>query len=217
VLDLKKFADDFIQNKLQLFDEYNRADEAVLQAINDRKMDHADRKQSILRWLNSYRVLRYFPRDNSINIAGEIIEFADERDQNELNQSKDSIISEYERLGERIRQFAPSLKSGNPRKVTSLTSKALWCCYPCDVPIFDSYALGALRVISRLSRMAPELNQSEYACFVDVWFQVYGEVQSVIEEADLNGYPYKVRVLDRLLWHLGQPSFDTTLGGSSDT
>jgi hypothetical protein len=43
---------------------------------------------------------------------------------------------------------------------------------------------------------------------VDVWFQVYREVQSVIDEADLRGHRYKVRVLDRLLWYLGQPGFE---------
>jgi hypothetical protein len=125
------------------------------------------------------------------------------------------VISEHERLRERIRHVAPhSLKTGKPREVTSLTSKALLCCYPYDVPIFDSYALRALQVISRLSRMTTGENQSEYACFVDAWFQVYDEVEPVIELAGLDGYPYKVRVLDRLLWYLGQPNFDTPCGGA---
>ena len=209
MLDLKKFAEDFIQKKLQLFDDDNREDESVIKAINDRETANSDRERGVRRWLNVYKALLFFPPDNSMKIAGEIIKFAHERQRTTLHQNKDRIISEYVCLRERIRQFAPSLKSGNPKEVTSLTSKALWCCYPYDVPIFDSYAVDALRVISRLSRIAPEPNQSEYACFVDVWSQVYSEIVSVIEEADLNGYPYKVRVLDRLLWDLGQPSYYT--------
>jgi hypothetical protein len=42
---------------------------------------------------------------------------------------------------------------------------------------------------------------------VDVWLQVYNEVESVISPEDLSDCPYKVRVLDRLLWYLGQRSF----------
>ena len=48
----------------------------------------------------------------------------------------------------------PSRKTGRLRDVTSLTSKALWCCYPQDVPMFDDYAVRALQVISRLFRIS---------------------------------------------------------------
>ena len=41
-------------------------------------------------------------------------------------------------------------KNQTPRSLTSLTSKALWCCYPDAIPIFDSYARRALWVLSRL-------------------------------------------------------------------
>ena len=99
----------------------------------------------------------------------------------------------------------PPLRNGRRRAVTVLTSKALWCCYPNDVPILDSYAEQALWVICRLSGKEPARNQSRRARFVDGWFQVYGDVRLAIEQADLNGYPYRVRVLDKLLWYLGQP------------
>jgi hypothetical protein len=52
------------------------------------------------------------------------------------------------------------------------------------------------------------IQNSDYVCFVDAWFRVYDELKSVIDVANLSGYPYKVRVLDRLLWYLGQPNFD---------
>jgi len=209
VLDLKELAEVFIRTKFHYPDDDDREDERGIRAIDGRAMDRADRERDLLRWLNWYKVLLFFPPDNSTKIAGEIIKFADERHETRLHQTKDSIIQEYERLKERIGQFAPVMRSGEPREVTSLTSKALWCCYPHDVPILDSHAAGALRVISRLSNMAPEPNPSEYACFADVWFQVYGEIQSVIDEADLGGHPYRVRVLDKLLWYLGQPTFDS--------
>jgi hypothetical protein len=98
--------------------------------------------------------------------------------------------------------------TGKKREVTSLTSKALWCCYPHDIPILDDYAERALQVISRILRLAPATEKPRYSAFVDVWFQVYDEIKLVIDKPELNKYKYKVRVLDKLLWYLGQHSFD---------
>jgi len=48
----------------------------------------------------------------------------------------------------------------------------------------------------------------DYERFVEVWFVVYERIGPAINASGLKDYPYKVRVLDKLLWHLGQPSFD---------
>jgi len=217
LLNLKQIAEDFIQNRLPSLDEGERkgpTDESAIEAINGRSRNHSDRESDLLDWLKHYKVLRYFPVDKSREIANQIIEYADGSRPAPRLPDKSSIITEYERLERRIIQAAPLCpKSGKPRDVTSLTAKALWCCYPHDIPIFDSHAERSLHVMSRLLRMAPEPTQSKYAAFLDVWLQVYDEVRPVIEKADLDGYPYKVRVLDRLLWYLGKPSFDATHSG----
>jgi hypothetical protein len=193
---LKEIAEQFIGENLQLFQCNHPADEVVIQAINDTEMNQENREERVLRWLHYYRVLLFFA-DESRNTKGSL--------------SKELIISEYEKLRERIRHVAPLRPTtGKRREVTSLTSKALWCCYPYSVPIFDGYALRALHVISRLSNMTIEKNSSEYARFVDAWFQVYAKVEPVIELAHLDNYSYKVRVLDKFLWFLGQPNFETT-------
>jgi hypothetical protein len=125
-----------------------------------------------------------------------------------LHRDKDRIVSEFNELQKRISGVAPrARKTGKPFRLTSLTSKGLWCCFPGDIPIFDSHAANALKVISRICRMTAAPNQPEYACFVDLWLQVYNEVEPVISPEDLSDCPYKVRVLDRLLWYLGQDSF----------
>ena len=218
MLDIRQFAEEYIRTKLCKDEDFKKdryKDELALTAIIETGMDRAKREKSLLKWLNDYRVLRSFPREKSQEIASQIIEFADEPRQARL--PKDSLIPEYARLRERIRQVAPrSPKTGKLREVTSLTSKALWCCYPYDVPIFDNYALRALQVISRLCHMATSQGNNsddeskEYARFVDVWLQVYDEVKPVIDVASLDGYAYKVRVLDRLLWYLGQTNFDSS-------
>ncbi len=74
--------------------------------------------------------------------------------------------------------------------------------------MFDYYAERALQVISRLFGILPEATQTGYGCYVEVWLQLYQRVEPVIDQFDLKGYPYKIRVLDALLWYLGQPTFD---------
>lgn len=182
-------------------------DNLVVEAVNKRDLGRAERNKRVVRWLQFYKVLMFFPPDRSVAIADELIRFADEQHRASLSRDKDRIVSEFDRLKERIGNAANPNKDGNPPNLRSLTSKALWCCYPHDVPIFDRNAASALRVISRLCHMVPAPKQPEYACFVDVWLQVYNEVEPVIRPEDLSDCPYKVRALDRLLWYLGQGSF----------
>lgn len=129
-----------------------------------------------------------------------------------LDQLQAQIIREYNRLRARIQPLAPlAPRSKRQREVMSLTSKALWLCYPNDVPIFDDYALRAIQVISKICRICPMPDQGLYESFVDVWLQFYDRIRSVIENSDLHGYQYKMRVLDGFLWYLGKPDFEVTV------
>jgi hypothetical protein len=193
-------------------------DKLVLQTIRQRDADPEARNKAVLRWLRYYKVLMFFPPERSRAIADEILRFADEPREMSLHGDKRKILSEFSRLKARISTVAPVTKTtGQPKQLLSLTSKALWCCYPEDVPIFDKNASCALSVISRLCRTAPKMDESDYASFVDVWLRVYSEVESIISEADLSDCTHKVRALDRLLWYLGQPGFykATNSGGAS--
>lgn len=200
MLDLKQLAQDLIKNKVHCDPSETAEDNAVIDAINQHHQDPEDRKKSLLRWLNRYSVLRGLPTEGRAAIAGQIVAFADERQQRSLQRDKGEIVSEFNKLENRI-------STVTKRQVHSLASKALWCCYPDDVPMFDRNAICALRLISRLCYFTPAPNQSEYECFVEIWLRVYNEIESVITPEDLSDCPYKVRVLDRLLWYLGQNSF----------
>jgi hypothetical protein len=200
VLDLKQLVKELIEKECHLGGPETDVDNAVINAINLRDLDPADRKRSVVDWLNRYKVLMGFSSDTRIAIAGQIIAFADERKGHSLSRDKVRIVAEFNKLKKRIATVTC-------RDVTSLTSKALWCCYPDDVPIFDRNAVNALRVISRMCHLPPSPDRDEYACFVDVWFQVYREIEPVINREALFDCPYEIRVLDRLLWYLGQNTF----------
>jgi hypothetical protein len=156
MLDLKEIVEDFIRTKLSDFGTGTDPDVATVRAIADTGMKLEKREEQVLTFLRYYKVIRYFPPENSRKIAKQIIEFSDETRPKGLDQDKASIVSEYKKLEVRIQPFAPHAKAGGQRKVTSLTSKALWCCYPHDVPIFDNNAERSLQMLSRLCRLFPE-------------------------------------------------------------
>ena len=209
MLDLRELTEEFIRNKLESFKKDTAPDEATVKAVAAADMELAKREEQILKWLNYYKVVRFFPPEKSREIARRIIEFADEPRLLTLKMDKALIVSEVHRLRSRIQPVIPTLRSGKPPEITSLTSKALWCCYPHDIPIFDSNALRALQLIGRLCRVASASSGKAYDNYADVWLQVYERIRPVIDAADLKGYPYKVRVLDGVLWYLGEPSFET--------
>ena len=209
MLDLETLIEEFIQRRLRSFKEDTAPDGKTVTAVASKDMGRAVRENQVRAWLGYYKVILFFPPDRSQAIAHEIIQFADEPRPASLDQCHAQIVSEYNRLRDRIQPVAPlAPRSNRQREVTSLTSKALWLCYPHDVPIFDDYALRALQVISRICRICPTPGQSLYGSFVDVWLQFYDRIKPVIEESDLQGYPYNMRVLDGFLWYLGKPEFD---------
>src|ERR1035438_3822994 len=171
MLDLAQITKELVAERRHCDKLETEADNTVIQAINQRDRDSADRKKSLVDWLNRYKVFMGFSADSRISIAGEIIGFADERQERSLHRDKNRIISEFNLLKDRISAVAPRKRDGEQREVTSLASKSLWICYPNDVPIFDRNAVTALGVISRLCHLAPEPDLQEYVCFVDVWFR----------------------------------------------
>ena len=207
MLNLRQLTKELVENGWHRGGPETGADDAVIKAIDQRDRDLADRKKSLVDWLNRYKALMGVSMDSRASIAGQIIAFADEREEKSLDLDKNRIVSEFNKLKDRIDTAAPRNKTGKGRSVTSLTSKALWCCYPNDAPIFDRNAVSALGVISRVCHLAPGRGQSEYASFADVWLRVYSEVESVIGLQYLSDCPYKIRALDRLLWYLGQDGF----------
>ena len=218
MLDLAQMTEDFIRKDFSSYRKYDAADESVLLAVGQTNMKMDERENCIIGWLHSYMVLHLFPPENRKLVARQILDFADNGRTATRSLHRDVIVAEYQKLSSRLSAAAPKTKLGNLRNVGSLTSKALWCCYPFDVPIMDDFAERALQVISRLSDIQltrsakSKSDKDRYKCFLEVWFLVYDRVSLSIDAADLKNYPYKIRVLDRLLWHLGQPNYDTVRG-----
>jgi hypothetical protein len=212
MFDLETLIEEFIRTRLRSFQTDTAPDVRTVNAVANRDVERGARADQVREWLSYYKVILFFPPDRSLAIAHEIIRFADETRPVSLNQCHSQIVCQYNKLRDRIQPLAPpTAKSNRQREVTSLTSKALWLCYPDDVPIFDDYALRALQVISRICRICATPGQEPYGSFADVWLQFYNSIRHVIDQSDLQGYQFKMRVLDGFLWYMGRPEFDVSV------
>jgi len=173
-------------------------DNVVINALNDPAQP--DRVVCVQDWLRRYGVLRGIPNGVPEQIAETVIDFADNREPNAVPDNPYAVIEAFTLLH-------ASCYAVHARKYTSLVSKALWCCYPSVVPIFDEHVERALWLISRLMEMPPPESESKYERFVEVWFELYDVAAPIIAQADLRGYPYSVRVFDKILWIVGQPHY----------
>lgn len=207
MFDLRRIVEEFIDENLDSFKKDELYDVPTLAAIQNKLLAISERQSQVVKWLNAYKVVRYFPRDTTASIAREILEFADEHSEWQITSSATEIISKFRTLGGRVQNVLPKNKSGQPRDVTSLTSKALWCCFPEIVPIFDDYAFRALQMLSRLCKAAATQGESDYERFISVWFMLYKQVDDLFDRVDTSIFPYKVRGFDRFLWYLGQKNF----------
>jgi hypothetical protein len=205
VLDLNKVVEHFLEIAVSdCEDEGARIDDPVLSALDDPNLSAEAKARAIIKWLHDYRVLRGIPKGDHDGLTRGILNFADNRGGRGNPISEAEILNQFNILHGQVASGVSLAKSGRPRSLPSLTSKVLWCFYPHAIPIYDSNALRALHVIARLMDWPAPTCDSAYGRFVEVWFRAYRHVERTIPD---DAYRFKVRVLDRVLWIIGQPEF----------
>ena len=205
MIDLNQMVERFLGEAVRQCVEESPDDDAVIRALNNRNESAEIRRTAVLKWLRSYSVLRRLNNDEARTIGDGILEFADARGALVRPLSEAEIIEKFTDLHEKYRLLVRPKKDQTPRDLVSLTSKALWCCYPDAIPIYDSNARCALGVLSRLMGLDRPADAMPYTRFLSVWFNLYDHV--TIDDDRLGGYPYKVKVFDRILWIIGQPDY----------
>jgi hypothetical protein len=211
MIDLNRIVEHFLDEALwQCRNEGLKEDDAIIRFLNDRNQSTDARRTEVLKWLHYYGVLQGLNEADRKAIASVIVDFADARGVIVGPFSEVEILDKFNELHERCRSKVRPNKDQTPRSLTSLTSKALWCCYPDAIPIFDAYAQRALWVLSRLIGLARPADAMEYSRYVSVWLPLYRGVERTLDDARLGDYRYKVRVFDRILWIIGQPDYGDT-------
>jgi hypothetical protein len=174
------------------------------------KDNDPNRRGTIRRWLQAYRVFRVRGiATQKDKIADAVLTWADSRAHERNLDGPDALHAAYEELMTPVCDAYTHDSKNKRREFTSLTSKALWLCYPDKVPMFDSHAQRALLVLAKLESgiVAPPAGASDYHQFVFVWTQFYEKYRDAISNSDIHGYLYRVRVFDRVLWMIGKDQY----------
>lgn len=191
-----------------------KSDRNVVEAIKNRSTPARERK--LRQWLESYSVLMGFDSKHRDAACETILRFADSRDSSCTHLSKAEIPIAFRQLEEQLSRVAPVSRDGKPRSVISLCSKALWCCFPDSVPIYDRNAVVSLTVLARLLNTRISEHIDEYEQFVDVWLQIYDRMEPLLQnDQAMEQHGYRTRVLDRFLWYLGDPKLRPVSSGEN--
>lgn len=207
MIDLIQIAEQFLDEAVRHCRIDAEIDKQAIAALKDQGQDYAVRVRTITGWMHYYRVLRGLNGSDASAVAGAILQFADAK-RPIPTQGRDSLLARFDELYRMCNSAVRPKKDNSPRSLVSLASKGLWCCYPDVVPLFDANAERALWSITRLLRSKRPADQvSQYEKFVSIWLDVFQEVQHVIDPTRLAGYPFKIRVFDRILWIIGEPAY----------
>jgi hypothetical protein len=187
VIDLNQMVERFIDEAARFYgNAYQQYDSPTIDALKNRDQEATARQDQVRTFLRGYSVLQGLTADDETAVVHEITEFADARDLTIGPTSNSEILELFDCLHYRCRTNVHPRKDGTFRDLTSLTSKALWCCYPDAIPMFDSRAASALCVVSHLTgtiRPQRDVN-SRYKPFLSVWSDVYGRVKPTIDAID---------------------------------
>jgi hypothetical protein len=118
MLDLKQLAKELIKEGWHCGGLETEADNAILGAIDHRDWELANRKISLVNWLNRHKAFMGFSNDSRGAIADQILAYADERREKSLNLDCVNVVAEFNKLKDRIAQS---------RLVTSLHSRRRHC------------------------------------------------------------------------------------------
>jgi hypothetical protein len=210
MIDLLAITRTFLPPAISLSKGEHKLDAATIQAVHGKST--INRQNVLKQWLHSYGVFQGLEDSERSRVVTKVLEFADGDGCNTgLRLSHDLLIAKFDTLHKECRAIVRTKRDGSQRDLTSLTSKALWCCYPNAVPLYDSFTQHSVWLISRLANIEPPRTTppwDRYQLFAAMWFKMYDRVLPIIEEADLQGYPYRVRIFDRILWIAGEPNYN---------
>ncbi|HEY0543997.1 MAG TPA: hypothetical protein VGC91_01270 [Pyrinomonadaceae bacterium] len=191
--------------------------------VEDRKMKsmlaRGDQDIRLVKsWMRGYGLFQGIITENRDKIANRFLSFA---------TSVRATVSVADRkiLEEKYSELFTALFSEVNRSWMSATSKLLWCIYPNEVVIYDSFVARALVVMQCLDgdlANFPRINvppkvarESEIVLAVKHYMNYQDMVKHIFErnfdtlnelrKEHKENYPHDIRIIDKLLWMIGNP------------
>jgi hypothetical protein len=170
-------------------------------------------------WMRDYGLFRGITTENIDKIANRFLLFS-------ANVGSTASVADRTILEEQYSQLFTALFFEVHRSWMSATSKLLWCIYPNEVVILDAFVERALVVMQsldgKLARFPrtgvapPVARESEIASAVKYYMSCQDMVKHIFErhsallrelkEKHQETYPHDIRIVDKLLWMIGNPN-----------
>ena len=198
---------------------------------NDEKMKSMLQKgdedaQLVMSWMRDYGLFQGITKQEREKISMTFLSFAKSIGSTVDITDKDTLRSIYSKLFK-------SLFDEVNRSWMSATSKLLWCIYPDYVVIYDSFVERALVVMQCLDRglsefprigVAPKVtSESDIASATSYYINYQGMVRHIYERnieilnelrhRHKETYPHDIRIVDKLLWMIGNPKHKFLIAG----
>lgn len=200
-------------------------DSQIVKAVKEKTLD----TKIVKSWMRSYSLFQGITGDIRDRIASDYINFA-----------YDNRMFKEDEIDKKFKELHGRLKSVKDRKWISASSKLLWCLQPEIVVMYDSYVERAVSVLqccdvelAKLHRVnsPPNIKKDidsremtkHYMNYQDIVKLIYRKYLPLIEELKKRNqveYKYDIRIIDKLLWIMGNASaeftvneFDCKVGG----
>lgn len=169
-------------------------------------------------WMRGYGLFQGIKAQDRVSIVNRFLAFAADHERNSDPTTTEEIETLYTAL------FG-SLYRTVPRSWASATSKLLWCLYPKSVVIYDAFVhrvLVAMQCIDADLEGFPRIgaapnikNEADialavrhymnYQAMVHRLLSVHAQLLSELRTRHNESYPYDIRILDKILWMIGNP------------
>lgn len=217
---------DFIESNYQAACEMQRSierdskmKEMVAKSLRDEAL--------VFAWMRDYGLVQGVNAAHRKAVVNKYLSTLPKLSKLEKGQERNSIE-------ENFRHLLSELYSSVNRKWLSATSKLLWCSYPDHVVIYDAFverALVTLQGITPYLASLPRLNTSpdfRLAGDIEAVMSLYRNYQNIVlaiasehkEQLDelrntyKETYAHDMRIIDKLLWMLGNPKQEFRLNGA---
>lgn len=167
-------------------------------------------------WMQSYGLFQGITNQNRDAIVEQFLMFAAKHERHRHLPTAEEIEVMYAALFN-------TLYGAVPRSWVSATSKLLWCLYPETVVIYDAFVHrvlvvmqcidddlagfprigGAPKIKSEIDIASAVAHYMNYHAMVHKLFSVHAELLAKLREKNNEQYQYDVRILDKVLWMIG--------------
>ena len=212
---------DYLQSHYVAACELQRSDDLELDTEIVAMLQHGPPAPDLVkRWMRNYGLFQGITNQQRSTIVERFLEFANSR-------VRTLRVSDDKEIARLYSELFTALYRQVPRSWMSATSKLLWCLYPHDIVLYDAFVHRALVVMqcvdvdlsefARIGTASAIRSEADIARASDYYMNyqamvrklksVYAHELDELRRRYNEPYLYDIRILDKLLWMIGNPKW----------